>query len=165
MRTRKVLTTAAAGLTALAIVALPADAAHTKGKKLHGLQLTAAAAQAANDGFGVLADTSGSATLYLNHGQDRVCIRAEFDGQEIVALHIHEKDADSDNPQTGPVVVDFAAALDADDPATDTQEADVCLTGQDNRDTIRGILSTPDEYYINAHGPDLSVIRTNLGHN
>ena len=167
MRIRSILASTAIAAVGLAALAGPAAADHTKGKKYLDLDLTREAAIAANDNFGVAPEgSSGEGAMYLNHGQERFCLSLEFElpqDVEIVALHLHEKAPGSQN---GPVVVQASGLL-----AEDGQSAEGCTTG--DREFLRGVLSSPEDYYINAHTDDvttvdvleLTVVRTEIGRN
>lgn len=149
---------AAAGI--LALTAAPAQADHTKGKKYFDLELTPQAAVDAADPFGPAPDgSSGEGAMYLNHGQERFCLFLEFDlpGEvEIVALHLHEKDPGTQN---GGIAIDASELI-----VEGGESTTGCMTG--DRDSLRGVLSDPGEYYINAHtSEDLTVVRTELGRN
>lgn len=157
MRIRDVLATAAAATMALAVTAGPAAADHTKGKKYLDVDLTRQAAIEAGDNFGAApAGSSGEGALYLNHGQERFCAFLDFelpDDLGIAALHLHEK---ADGSQNGPVVIDLSSLI-----AEDGLSSEGCVTG--DREFIRGVLSEPDEYYVNAHvDTDLSVVRVEM---
>lgn len=167
MRIRTLLASAAIAATSLAVVAGPAAADHTKGKKILGLDLTVEAAVAAADGFGIAPEgTSGTGDMYINAGQERFCFFSDItttDDADFAAIHLHEKDADSANPQTGPVVIDLTSLI--------TEEADG-TAGCVEADTqlLREVLSAPSDYYINAHfvvdGVDgIPVIRANFDNN
>lgn len=162
MRLRTLFTALAAAVLSVGVAAAPASADHTKGKK-YDLELTRAAAIAVNDPFGIAPEgTSGSGTLSLNPGQERFCLNLDFtvpEGTTIVAMHLHEKDADGANPQVGPIVVDATSLInDAGDASSGCVSAD--------RSVLRGVLMDPDDYYVNAHtSDDLSVVRGNLGRN
>ena len=161
---------AAAGFLAMGIGTAQAD--HTKGKKYLDVELTREAAIAADDGFGIAPEgTAGSGAMYLNHGQERFCLFLDFetpDDVDIIAMHLHEKSAE-DNPQTGPVVIDASPLLRDEDGALlfdedGDQISRGCVSG--DREFLRGVLSEPDEYYVNAHTSDgLTVIRANIGQN
>lgn len=160
MRFRKMLAGAAIAATSLAMVAGPAAADNTKGKKYLGLELTRQAAIDAGDNFGVAPEgSSGEGAMYLNHGQERFCVDLDFDlpeGVAIVALHLHEK---APGAQNGGVVIQASGLL-----AGDGQSAAGCVEG--DREFLRGVLSEPSEYYINAHtNQGLTVVRTELGRN
>lgn len=140
-----------------------ASADHTKGKKYLDVTLTRDAAIAADDGFGIAPEgTAGAGAMYLNHGQERFCLFLDFEAPEgvtIIALHLHEKDADSANPQTGPVVIDVSGQI-----SEDGLSSSGCVIA--DREFLRGVLSSPDEYYVNAHTSDgLTVVRANIGQN
>lgn len=163
MHIRTTTTVLAVAMLLLGLIAGPASADHTKGKKYLDIQLTREAAIEADDGFGIAPEgTSGSGAMYLNHGQERFCLFLDFElpaDVTIVALHLHEKDPASANPQTGPVAIDASPLLV--DGGTASQG---CVEG--DREFLRGVLSSPDEYYINAHTTDgASVIRANIGQN
>ncbi len=160
MRIRTLLASAAIAATSLAMVAGPAAADHTKGKKYLDVELTREAAIAADDGFGVAPEgSSGEGAVYLNHGQERFCAFFDFElpeGVSIVAMHLHEKE---DGEQNGPPVIFLDSLI-----AEDGQSSSGCVTG--DREFIRGVLSAPSDYYINAHtSVDATVIRTELGQN
>ncbi|MCO8128999.1 CHRD domain-containing protein [Acidimicrobiia bacterium EGI L10123] len=156
----RTLAVGAAATGILALTAAPAQADHTKGKKYFDLELTPQAAVDADDPFGAAPEGSvGTGAMYLNHGQERFCLFLDFDLPEdvqIVALHLHEK---APGEQNGGI------AIDASDLIVDGGESTTgCMTG--DRDSLRGVLSDPDEYYINAHtNEDLTVVRTELGRN
>lgn len=148
---------AAAGV--LALTAGPAQADHTKGKKYLDLELTREAALEAGDSFGAAPEgSSGSGAMYLNPGQERFCLFLDFElpeGVEIVALHLHEK---VPGTQNGGVAIDAGTLL-----ADDGQSSSGCVAGP--REELEGLLSSPEEYYVNAHtNDDLTVVRTELGH-
>ena len=155
---------AALAVAALSVglVASPAHADHTKGKKYRDFELTRSAAAAVNDPFGVApAGTSGEGAMYLNAGKKRFCLFLDFEvpeGNAIVAMHLHEKDADGANPQVGPIVIDASSLLNEDGTASSG-----CVSA--DRSVLRGVLSSPDDYYVNAHTQDLSVVRGNIGQN
>lgn len=158
MRFQKILATAATAAMALAVTAGPAAADHTKGKKYLDASLTREAAVAAEDPFGVApAGSSGEGAFYLNHGQDRFCAFLDFDlpdGVTMVALHVHEK---APGTQNGGVVIQLSDLI-----SEDGQSTAGCVTA--DREFLRGILSSPDDYYVNAHTNEgLSVIRTEFG--
>jgi|GEM_PF-6582163 len=166
MRIRTILASTAIAAVGLAALAGPAAADHTKGKKYLDLDLTREAAIAADDSFGVAPEgSSGEGAMYLNHGQERFCLFLDFElpqDVEIVGLHLHEKETGS---QSGPVVIQASGLI-----ADDGLSAQGCVTG--DREFLRGVLSEPDDYYINAHtddvttdGLDLTVVRTEIGRN
>ncbi len=160
MRIRTILASAAIAATSLALVAGPAAADHTKGKKYLDVQLTRDAAIEAGDNFGVAPEgSSGEGAVYLNHGQERFCAFFDFDLPEdvsIVALHLHEK---AEGSQNGGVVVNLGGLL-----AEDGQSSQGCVEA--DREFIRGVLSAPSDYYINAHtSAGATVIRTEFGQN
>lgn len=149
---------AAAGI--LALTAAPAQADHTKGKKYFDLELTPQAAVDANDPFRPAPDgSSGEGAMYLNAGQERFCLFLEFDlpgDLRIDALHLHEK---APGEQNGGIAIDASQLI-----VEDGQSSTGCLTG--DRESLRGVLSDPGDYYINAHtSADLTVVRTELGRN
>ncbi len=163
MKIRTAVTAVSAAVISASLVAAPASADHTKGKKYRDFELTRSAAIAADDGFGIAPEgTSGDGAMYLNNGKKRFCLFLDFEvpeGTSIVALHLHEKDPESDNPQTGPVVIDASSLL-----ADGGTASRGCVTG--DREFLRGVLSEPDEYYVNAHTNDnLTVIRGDIGRN
>lgn len=162
MRFRNLLAGAAIAATSLALVAGPAAARpdQPSGKAYQGLELTRQAAIDAGDNFGVAPEgSSGEGAMYLNHGQRQFCLDLEFDlpeGVSILALHLHEK---APGAQNGGVVIQASGLL-----AGDGQSADGCVEG--DREFIRGVLSEPSEYYINAHtNVGLTVVRTEIGRN
>jgi hypothetical protein len=160
MKLRTALAGVALGTGLITAVAAPAQADHTKGKKYFDLELTREAAIEAGDNFGPAPEnTSGAGAMYLNAGQERFCLFLDFevpDGVQIVALHLHEK---APGAQNGPVAIDVTSRL-----AADGRSSSGCVAGP--RETLRDLLSDPDEYYINAHtNQDLTVVRTELGHN
>ncbi|MFP5322476.1 MAG: CHRD domain-containing protein [Acidimicrobiia bacterium] len=157
LRTAIVGVAAAAGL--LALTAGPAQADHTKGKKYLDLELTREAAIAAEDPFGAAPEgSSGEGAMYLNHGQERFCLFLEFElppDVEIVALHLHEK---APGTQNGDIAIDATQLIADADSTTGCMSAD--------REEIRGVLSNPEDYYINAHtSVDATVVRTELDRN
>ena len=166
MKLRTIAAGAVATAGILALTAAPAQADHTKGKKYLDLELTPQPAIDADDPFGAApAGSSGEGAMYLNAGQERFCLFLDFDlpeGVEIVALHLHEKDPGAQN---GGIAIDATELI-----ADDGLSTEGCVSGA--RDELRGVLSNPDDYYINAHtnadDPDaafrnLSVVRTELG--
>lgn len=166
MRLRTPAIALTAAVLSAGMLAGPAEADHTKGKKYRDFELTTAAAAAAEDEFGVAPEGSfGEGAMYLNAGKERFCLFLDFDVPEdytVAALHLHEKDPSSANPQTGPIVIDASSLI------TDGTASEGCVTG--DRATLRGVLSEPDDYYVNAHYSDgtpgeLPVIRGNIGRN
>ena len=164
MRIRHLLATAAVAAMTLGVAAGPASADHTKGKKYLDVELTREAAIEAGDSFGVAPEgTSGEGALYLNAGQDRFCVDLDFEvpeGVTFAAIHLHEKAPGS---QSGPVVVQLSGTIDGD-------TADGCADA--DREFLRGVLTSPDEYYVNAHfvgegieAGELPVVRTEIGRN
>ena len=158
---------AAAGI--LALTAGPAQADHTKGKKYLDLELTPQAAVEADDPFGAAPEGSvGTGAMYLNHGQERFCLFLDFElteGVQIVALHLHEK---APGEQNGGIAIDATELISQEDGLSTSG----CLSAE--RTELRGVLSNPEDYYINAHTNaddpeaefrDLSVVRTELSHN
>lgn len=168
MKLRNIAVGAVAAAGMLALTAAPAQADHTKGKKYFDLELTRQAAIDANDNFGPApVGSSGAGDMYLNAGQERFCLFLDFDlpeGVEVIALHLHEK---APGTQNGPIVIEASDLV-----AEDGKSSSGCVTG--DREFLRGVLSEPDQYYINAHtnvdDPEteiqgFSVVRTELGHN
>lgn len=164
MGSRRVLTVIASTVMTLGLLAGPVSADHTKGKKFRDVSLTRAAAIEAGDPFGVAPEgSSASGALYLNHGKNRFCAFLDFEiptGFALVALHVHEK---APGTMNGPVVIDLSSTIDG-------SSAGGCVTAA--RDSLRGILSSPGDYYVNAHIDDtttaaleLTVVRTEFGHN
>lgn len=163
MKLRTIPVALAAAALSVGLVASPASADHTKGKKYRDFDLTRSAAIAANDPFGIApAGTSGSGAMYLNAGKQRFCLFLDFElpaDTRMVAMHLHEKDADGANPQVGPIVVDASSLLNDEGTASSG-----CVSA--DRSVLRGVLSEPGDYYVNAHTSDsLSVVRGNIGRN
>lgn len=168
MRMRTLATVAATAAIGLATVAGPAAADHTKGKKYLDLDLTREAAAAADDGFGVAPEgTSGTGNMYINAGQERFCFFSDIETPEDVtfdAIHLHEKDADSDNPLTGPVVINLTGLIVDSDEDGQTDGTRGCVTA--DKKLLRDVLREPSDYYINAHFEGIGpVIRANFDHN
>ena len=87
-------------------------------------------------------NASGTASLRLNPGQREVCFDiswADIDG-EVFASHIHVGTA----TQSGPIVITlFTGSFGGTGSVSDCVDAD--------RDLLRAILETPENYYVNVH--------------
>jgi hypothetical protein len=87
-------------------------------------------------------NASGTASLRLNPGQGEVCFDiswADVDG-EVFASHIHVGTA----TEAGPVVITlFTGSFGGSGSVSDCVDAD--------RDLLRAILQTPENYYVNVH--------------
>jgi hypothetical protein len=123
-------------LTILALTSIAADGGRRFTTTLTG------AAEAPGPGD---PDGSGTATVWLNHGQGRVCWEIQvFDVAPISAAHIHV--APEGSP--GPVVVPLFPPLpDA------SGFSSGCMENVD-RDLIKDIIQNPQDYYINVHNAD-----------
>ena len=91
-------------------------------------------------------DASGTASLRLNPGQGEVCFDiswADVNG-EVFASHIHV----GTSTEAGPVVITlFTGSFGGSGTVSQCVEAD--------RDLLRAILQTPENYYVNVHSrPD-----------
>ena len=120
-------------LTVLALASIAADG----GRKFTTTLTGAAEVPVPGD-----PDGSGTATVWLNHGQGRVCWEISVsDIQPVMAAHIHVAPAGV----PGPVVVPLFPPLpDADGFSSGCIE-DV------SRDLIKAIIQNPEGYYVNVH--------------
>ncbi|WP_153395353.1 CHRD domain-containing protein [Ornithinicoccus halotolerans] len=83
-------------------------------------------------------DGTGTATVHLNPGLQRVCYTLEVtDVEQVTAAHIHV----GDPTVAGPVVVPLDAPTDG--MSSGCADADRAL--------LVDIVSNPDEYYVNVH--------------
>lgn len=130
------LTAAAAALTLGA--AAPATAAPSGLPGGKPLQTALEPGQEIAPFVGV-AGASGSATLRLNPGQERICVDLRTEGLDPLALaHIHE----GARGTNGPVVVDFT-------PLIEGHRAVGCVDV--DRALVRDIVRDPSGYYVNTH--------------
>jgi hypothetical protein len=165
----------ATGALALALVAAhPAGSGDPgpEGNRGKNLDLTTQAAIDADDGtFGAFEGASGDVKLWVDQRNDRVCMNGTFDfdeeGFEVNALHIHEKDRDSANPQTGPVVASWDSYIAF--RGGGITELNWCVGEGDDGFTleqVRDLLNEAEDYYINAHiaqeDGSIPVIRAEL---
>lgn len=140
MRTRLVALAALAVVIALAIAVAPAFG--DDGGRPFTTTLTGAA-EVPGPGD---PDASGTAFLRLNPGQGEVCVDiswADVNG-EVFASHIHVGTA----TEAGPVVITlFTGSFGGSGTVSQCVEAD--------RDLLRAILQSPENYYVNLHSrPD-----------
>ncbi|HEX6270138.1 MAG TPA: CHRD domain-containing protein [Anaerolineales bacterium] len=87
-------------------------------------------------------DGSGTATVWLNHGQGRVCFEITVSGIAPLpasGAHIHVGTADT----FGGVVVPLTPFPDASGSSSGCVSAD--------RDLIKAIIQNPEGYYVNVH--------------
>jgi hypothetical protein len=83
-------------------------------------------------------DGSGFASVWLNHGQGRVCWEITFsDIAPPFAAHIHAAPAGVNGPVVVPLFPPIAAGC---------REVD--------RDLIKAIIQDPELYYVNVHNAD-----------
>ena len=91
-------------------------------------------------------DGSGTGSITVNVGQDRVCW--EFTVANVAPVnrgHIHKAPAGSN----GPIVVDFFnVAAGTQGPLTG------CTTAQLGKALLTDIIQNPSAYYLNLHNPD-----------
>ena len=86
-------------------------------------------------------DGSGTATLWLNPGQEEVCYELTASGiAPATAAHIHVGAAD----QAGPVVIPLV-------PPTDGSSS-ACASA--SRELILAITQNPENYYVNVHNAE-----------
>lgn len=83
---------------------------------------------------------SGTAHVWLNHGQGTVCYELTTDGLSAPAVgaHIHAAPAGTN----GPVVIPLTVAPDG--------SGSGCVE-EVNRDLIKAIIQNPSAYYVNVH--------------
>ena len=86
-------------------------------------------------------DGSGTATIWLNHGQGRVCFEITVSDITLPATgaHIHVGTADV----AGPVVVGLT-------PPDASGSSSGCVEGV-SRELINNIIQNPEQYYVNVH--------------
>jgi hypothetical protein len=86
-------------------------------------------------------DGSGTATIWLNHGQGRVCFEITVSDITLPATgaHIHVGTADV----AGPVVVGLT-------PPDESGSSSGCVEGV-SRELINNIIQNPEQYYVNVH--------------
>jgi hypothetical protein len=88
-------------------------------------------------------DGSGFAAVTLNPGLGEVCFDITVDNvAPIAAAHIHVGTVE----QFGPVVVNFDVP---------NNGLDGCVAA--DRDLIKAIMQTPENYYVNVHNADFSA--------
>ena len=81
---------------------------------------------------------SGTVTLRLNLGQERVCYEVSVTGpQRPTAAHVHLGEAS----RSGPVVMTLGTPADG--------RAEGCLDA--NRALVRDLLEAPGDYYVDVH--------------
>jgi len=86
-------------------------------------------------------DGSGTATLWLNPGQEEVCYELTASGiAPATAAHVHVGAAD----QAGPVVIPLV-------PPTDGSSS-TCASA--SRELILAITQNPQNYYVNVHNAE-----------
>jgi hypothetical protein len=89
-------------------------------------------------------DGTGSASLTVNVGQQRVCWDMTMAGiAPPTRSHIHKAPATT----TGGIVVSFFET-------TETADLNACTTTPVSRELLRDILQNPQEYYVNVHNAD-----------
>jgi len=101
-------------------------------------------------------DGSGTATVWLNHGQGRVCFEITVSDITLPATgaHIHVGAEDV----AGPIVVPLT-------PPDESGSSSGCVEDV-SRELIKNIIQNPEEYYVNVHtlpgfGP--GAVRGQLG--
>ena len=89
-------------------------------------------------------DGTGSATVTINVGQQRVCWDMTVAGiAQPTRSHIHKAPATT----TGGIVVSFFETA-------ETADLDGCTTTPISRDLLKDILQNPQDYYVNVHNAD-----------
>ena len=89
-------------------------------------------------------DGTGSATVTINVGQQRVCWDMTVAGiAPPTRSHIHKAPATT----TGGIVVSFFETA-------ETADLDGCTTTPVSRDLLKDILQNPQDYYVNVHNAD-----------
>lgn len=126
---------ATTGLGATAAAAAPG----TDGPRAAGVPLTAdLVPQEEIAPFVGADDASGSATLWLNPGLERICVDLDTDGLDLALAHIHEGARGSN----GGVVVDLTALI-------EEGAAQGCVDV--DRSLVLDILRDPAGYSVNTH--------------
>lgn len=88
-------------------------------------------------------DGTGSASITINVGQQRVCWDIDVDDiAPPTRGHIHK----APSTTTGPIVVGFFEA--------DTVDLNGCTTTPVDRALLRDIIQNPQDYYVNVHNAD-----------
>ena len=125
------------GLLAVSLSPLLAQSAPSEVARLGGRPLSAIlAGDAAIPGPGD-PDGSGTATLRLNSGRERICFDIEVaDIEEATAAHIHIGTED----EAGPIVVNFDVANNGLRGCVDVE-----------RQLVKQIRKNPQDYYVNVH--------------
>ena len=86
-------------------------------------------------------DGSGTATLWLNPGQEEVCYELTASGiAPATAAHVHVGTAD----EAGPVVIPLV-------PPTDGSSS-ACTSA--SRELVLAIMQSPENYYVNVHNAE-----------
>jgi len=89
-------------------------------------------------------DGTGSASITVNVGQQRVCWDISVAGiAPATRSHIHK----APSTTSGPIVVSFFET-------TATADFDSCTTTPVNRDLLKDIIQNPQDYYVNVHNAD-----------
>lgn len=88
-------------------------------------------------------DGTGTASVTVNVGQQRVCWDIDVDGiAPPTRGHIHKGAPTT----TGGIVVGFFEP--------DTVDLNGCTTAPVDRTLLRDIIQNPQDYYVNVHNPD-----------
>ena len=89
-------------------------------------------------------DGTGSASITVNVGQQRVCWDITVAGiAPPTRSHIHN----APSTTTGGIVVSFFETA-------ETADLNGCMTTPVNRDLLKDILKNPQNYYVNVHNAD-----------